>query len=428
MILWSKCVYLQNIDMYFCFYHKNLAKTARMKKKLLLLGGGSALIPVIEKAKQLGAYVITCDYFPHYPAHKVSDEYHNVSIVDKEAVLQLATELKIDGIMSFATDPGVTTASYVAEKMNLPGVPYQAACILQNKGLFRRFLKENGFNVPEAVVHHDWRGLMESAKGMKLPVMVKPVDSAGSKGVSRIDRWEDLEEAWKLAQDHSLSKKVLMEEYIDTLGYASDSDCFSVDNELVFCSFSDQYFDHQATNPYTPAGFRWPSTMPMIYQEELKNEVQRLIRLLHLGTSLYNVETRVSKQGVPYIMEVSPRGGGNRLAEVLGMCSGVDLITASICHALGESLLYVEPFVCDGYWAEYIVHAERAGVFMGVSIHDDIKMFVRDVSLDKQVGEDVQGFTGANQMIGTVILQFESRGQMESYMDNLEKYIQVILT
>ena len=118
-------------------------------KKLLLLGGLIYLKPVIEIAHKLGVHVITCDYLPDNVAHKYSDEYHNVSIVDKDAVLKLARELQIDGIMSFAVDPGVATAAYVAEEMGLPSAgSYKAIHILQNKDLFRKFLEDNGFNVP----------------------------------------------------------------------------------------------------------------------------------------------------------------------------------------------------------------------------------------------------------------------------------------
>ena len=95
------------------------------QKKLLLLGGLRYLLPVIEAAHELGYYVITCDYHPDNIAHKYSDEYHNVSIVDREAVLALARKLCIDGIMSFAVDPGVVTAAYVQQQMGLPAVgPY----------------------------------------------------------------------------------------------------------------------------------------------------------------------------------------------------------------------------------------------------------------------------------------------------------------
>ena len=119
-------------------------------KKLMLLGGSRYALPVIETAHKLGLYVITCDYLPDNIAHKYSDQYCNVSIIDKDAVLKVAQELQIDGIMSFACDPGVVTAAFVAEKMGLPSCgSYEAVSILQNKARFRQFLTDNGFNVPK---------------------------------------------------------------------------------------------------------------------------------------------------------------------------------------------------------------------------------------------------------------------------------------
>ena len=118
-------------------------------KKLLLLGGSRYLMPVIREAKELGLYTVTCDYLPDNFAHRYSDEYHNVSITDLEATKQLAEDIGADGIMSFACDPGVVTAAYVAEKLGLPNVgPYESVRILQDKALFRGFLREHGFRVP----------------------------------------------------------------------------------------------------------------------------------------------------------------------------------------------------------------------------------------------------------------------------------------
>ena len=122
-----------------------------MQKKLMLLGGIRYLLPVIKAAHEQGYYVITADYLPDNIAHKYSDEYVDVSIIDKEAVLKVAQEKHIDGIMSFGVDPGVVSASYVQEKMGLPSFgPYESVCILQNKDRFRAFLAKHGFNVPKA--------------------------------------------------------------------------------------------------------------------------------------------------------------------------------------------------------------------------------------------------------------------------------------
>ena len=116
------------------------------KKKLMLLGGIRYLLPAIKAAHRHGIYVVTVDYLPDNVAHNYSDEYHNVSILDKEAVHLLAKDLQIDGILSYAVDPGVVTAAYVAEQMGIPFTcSYETACILQDKARFRRYLSDNGF-------------------------------------------------------------------------------------------------------------------------------------------------------------------------------------------------------------------------------------------------------------------------------------------
>ncbi|WP_207662181.1 hypothetical protein [Clostridium sp. AM58-1XD] len=153
-----------------------------MMKKILLLGGSRYLLPVIRAAHELGYYAITCDYLPDNVAHKFSDEYHNVSIIDKEAVLNLAVELKVDGIMSFACDPGVVVAAYVAEHLGLPTHPYESVRIMQNKALFREFLTDHGFHVPKAKGYTCVDEALKDAGWYDWPVIIKPTDSAGAKG------------------------------------------------------------------------------------------------------------------------------------------------------------------------------------------------------------------------------------------------------
>ena len=146
------------------------------QKKLMLLGGSRYLLPVIKKAHELGLYVITCDYLPDNDAHKHADKYINVSIIDKEATLQAAVENEIDGIMSFACDPGVATAAYVAEKMGLPfQCSYESACILQNKSKFRSFLAENGFNVPFVKCYANIKDAIEDTNLFQFPLMVRAI-------------------------------------------------------------------------------------------------------------------------------------------------------------------------------------------------------------------------------------------------------------
>jgi phosphoribosylaminoimidazole carboxylase (NCAIR synthetase) len=120
------------------------------QKKIVLLIGAFLRIPDIKAAHELGCYVITVDYLPDNIAHTYSDEYQYASTIDKEAVLEIAKRCEIDGILTF-TDSGVVTAGYVADQLGLPMPgPYESIQILQNKGLFRKFLAEHGFNVPKA--------------------------------------------------------------------------------------------------------------------------------------------------------------------------------------------------------------------------------------------------------------------------------------
>lgn len=398
-------------------------------KKVLLLGGSMYILPVIEAIHNLGYYAITCDYLPDNIAHKYSDEYHNVSIIDKEAVLALAKELEVDGIMSFACDPGVETAAYVAEHLGLPTHPYKSVEILQNKAKFRQFLTDNGFNVPKAKGYMNWEDAVKDAAEFHWPVIIKPTDSAGSKGVTKVNKEEELKEAAEYAVSFSKTKSFIMEEFIEKLGCSSDTDSFSIDGELVYCSFSDQRFDNEAANPYTPSAYSWPSTMPDDIQKELRSELQRLFSLLDIKTSVFNIETRQGTDGKPYIMEVSPRGGGNRLSEVLRLATGTDLITNAVRASVGDEIVGVtsDP-VYNGAWAEVILHSDTDGIFESLAIDPEFeRKYVVEKDLWVKPGDEIHEFTGANFAIGTLILRFDGQEELEKYMDRTNEFVKVVV-
>ena len=399
------------------------------QKKLMLLGGIRHLLPVVEAAHRHGYYVITVDYVPENIAHQYSDEFHNVSILDKEAVLHLAQELNIDGILSFGVDPGVVTAAYVAEQMGLSfQCSYNAACILQDKSRFRQFLKDNNFNVPNAKGYSSKEAALADTEYYNWPVIVKPVDSAGSKGVMRVDEISALPSAIDYALSESHNGHFIIEDFLEKEGYSSDCDSFTVDGELVFCSFNDQHFDPKAINPYTPAAFSWPSTMPQWAQEELRSELQRLMTLLNVKTGVYNIETRLCKNGKPYIMELSPRGGGNRLSEIMKYVSGQDLIDSCVRAAVGDPIDEIHRPIYDGYWAEIILHSECDGVFQSIEIDKTVEeRFLIEKDIWVKAGEKVQGFTGANTTIGTLVLRFNTNEEIICCLSNQETWLKIIV-
>lgn len=398
------------------------------KKKLMLLGGIRYLLPVIKAAHEQGYYVITADNVEGNIAHCFSDEYVNVSVLDKDAVLEVAREKNIDGIMSFGVDPGVVTAAYVQDKLGLPAFgPYESVEILQNKDKFRAFLAANGFNVPRAKSFASMDEALSDLDWYQYPVIVKPTDSAGSKGVSRVNSEAGLKAALQYAFEYSFKGKIVVEEFIEKKGCSSDSDCFSYNGKMLVTSFSAQRFDANAVNPYVPAAFSWPSTFTDAEETYLKSEIQRLISLLDMKTSIYNIETRVGVNGKPYIMEVSPRGGGNRLAEMFRYATGVDLITACTRAAVGDAIENIQEKPYDGCWAEIVLHSKKKGVFKELQIDDSLPAKVVERDLWVKEGDPVNGFEGANNAIGMLILSFKTNDDLLKSLESQESWLKVVV-
>ena len=394
----------------------------------MLLGGLRYLLPVIEVAHKQGYHVITADYLPQNIAHKYSDEYVNVSIVDKEAVLRVAKRLKIDGIMSFPCDPGVVAASYVQNQMGLPSFgPFESVEILQNKDRFRAFLTKHGFNVPVAKGFDNVDSAMEEASAFPWPIIVKPTDSAGSKGCSRVDHIEELRPALEKAMCCSFSNHVIVEEFLEKQGFSSDSDSMSIDGKLAFTSFNAQRFDPDSSNPFTPASYSWPTTFSAEQRSLLISEIQRLITLLDLKTAVFNIEALIGKNGKPYLMELTPRGGGNRLCEMLKYITGVDLITAITRYIAGDSILEpLEQEECVGHWAEIILHSNREGVFDRIEIDSHLPATIVEKDLWVKHGDKIGSFQGANAAIGTMVLRFDNQHELEYCLANQGKWLKIV--
>ena len=400
-------------------------------KKLMILGGSRYAVPVIEAAHKLGLYVITCDYLPDNIAHKYSDEYCDVSIIDKEKTLEAAKKLHIDGIVSFACDPGVTTAAYIAEKMGLPFQgSYESTEILQDIGLFRDFVTPLGFNVPHAKRYTDKKAPFNDIDFFTWPVIVKPVDSAGSKGVTKVDSPDKLADAIETAVGGSHNGAYIIEDFLTFKGYHSSADPFTVDGELKFVSYSDQLFDKEADNPYTPAYIIWTTSMAKEDQDYLTKETQRLLTLLGMKTGIYNIETCVGSDGKPYIMEVSPRGGGCKIAELQRLAYGVDLIENEVRKAVGMPLTEIKQTECDGHWCEMVIHARpgQSGVLKGIKIDPEIeKKYVKVVDLSVKPGDFVEPFTGANMSLGDMFLRFDSREELDDVMGKSKEWLTIQL-
>lgn len=398
------------------------------QKRVLMLGGSLAQVPSIKKAKEMGLYVITCDYLPNNPGHQFADEYYNVSTTDKEGVLEIAKTLHIDGVVCYASDPAAPTAAYVAESLGLPTSPYRSVDILCNKYKFRKFLKEHGFCTPNVVSSKDFEELFHEVQQLKFPVIIKPVDSSGSKGVSILTKIEEFEEAFNAAKHFSRDGRIIVEECVESIGAPLAGDAFSVNGKLAFWAFSDDHFDVNSNNPLAPVSETYPYTKSKIMQQRIVDEINRLLYLLDMKTVAYNIEVRIDANDSIYLMEVAPRNGGNGIPEVTKFATGVDMIEYTIKAALGMDCTDLQQKEVDGFWSTYMVHSNKAGKFVRIDIDEEYKKN-NYVAFETgfMPGDEVIAFSGSNGAMGTMISKFSSYEEMMEKTYNFEKYVKVIV-
>ena len=389
-----------------------------------MLGGAPSQVVAIMRAKEMGYYVITCDYLENNPGHTISDEYHNVSTVDKEAVLNLAKSLSVDGVVCYISDPGIPTAAYVAEKLGLPSSPYDSVKILSNKDLFRSYLQKHQFNVPQSKGYATLEEAKAEIHTFKLPVMIKPVDSSGSRGVSKIDSIEFLPEKIEEALRFSRAKRFIIEEYIEKKGYQIGGECFFVNGEIQFVRLVNNHFQSNSTDLTMPVGDSWPCNLPVFLQGKINSELQRLIKLLNMKTGPLIFEALIDSIGNVYIIDVGVRNSGD-LTQIIKQMEGIDLIEYTIKAALNEDcsdLVNIEP---KGYGAVYTIINEKEGLFKYLEIEEGLR---RDNIVETRLINILSGSkVEKNKYLGTVLLKFPSMKEMLDKMDNMKSNIKVFV-
>ncbi len=359
-------------------------------KTLLHLGGAYSQIPAIKYAVEAGYKVITCDYLPSNPGHKYSHKYFNVSTTDIEKVYQLACQLSIDGIASYASDPSAATVGYVAEKLSLPGPGYEASRALSDKGLFRQMMKSCGLRTPEYYLFSQKEAAIRFLESLRTPYIVKPVDSSGSKGVHHYREEGNTEFIVKDAFDYSRKKEIIVEELILTKSTQIQGEGFVIDGELRFILFGDQRFS--AYNPNGPVSTSFPSRRSKSIMDELRNLVERAIKCIIEETD-----------GNFQLLELGPRNGGNYMPQLVMRSAGVNLVELCIDVAMG-----IKPEIkFSGEikpHTQLILHSSQAGYYGSLEYSEQLKNHIVAEYLHKKTGEQVNAYRGSQDVIGVVIL------------------------
>lgn len=399
-------------------------------EKVLILGGALHQTYIIKKAKDMGLYVITCDYLPENPGHKYSDEYYNVSTTDKEAVLELAQRLNVQGIICYGSDVSALTAAYVCEKLGLPTNPSKAVRILTRKDLFRNHLRENKFNSPQSASFESYEQAEKVVNSMNFPVIIKPVDSSGSKGVNKICDEEDgknnLKEYVKEALYYSKEKRGIIETYIEKNGPQISGDIFVVDGRIVFWSFGNEYYSNLDIKGYVPIGEYWPLEHGCSIEQRLVDELQKLIDSLEIKNGECNVEAIIDSEDNVYIIEVGPRSGGSLIPQLIEKTAGVDLLDYIVLGALGKDCSVLKQKKSKGFWANYNIPASEDGILKEIWIDANFKEeHVVEFVTDYKEGMHVNKFYNGSDAVGLVIMWFKSKKEMLYYLNNITDYIVV---
>ncbi|MGL4850420.1 MAG: ATP-grasp domain-containing protein [Clostridium sp.] len=394
-------------------------------KKILFLGGSKQQVPAIEYAKSKGYYTILCDFLSDNPGQFVADKFYCESTTDLDKMLEISMENKINGIVAYASDPAALTAAYVGNKMGLKSNPYESVEILSKKNLFRKFLNENGFNCPKAKSFKSFSEIKNNLDHFKFPVMVKPIDSCGSKGVSRANNIDEIKNMFKIALDNSREKNVIIEEFIQRdHEYMISGDAFVIDGEVVYFGLLNGHRDRNV-NEFVPIGNSYPTFLSKERIQKVKNEVQKVMNILRMDNGALNLELMFDEKDQIYIIEIGPRNGGNMIPKLLSEANKVDLVGATVENAMDnlKELKFDESK--KKFVIAYVLHSGKDGIFNGINYLNGIEKNIKKKVMYKNIGEEIKVFNGANEALGIIFLEFDSLEDMKEFVYENNKFIEV---
>lgn len=402
------------------------------KKKILLLGGSAQQLVAIRAAKELGYYTIVCDYLPDNPGQYEADRFYGASTTDVEAVYEIAKSEQVDGILAYASDPAALPAAIVAERLGLPTNPAKSVEILGLKYPWRRFLQDNGFACPRFYSFHPQTPVEEirnNIKDFKFPIVVKPTDSSGSKGVTRLDDWGDFEKAIRWADEYSRNKVLLVEEFIQRVyPYVIGGDIFVWNGKIVFYGEMECLRD-MVKSPLIPIGEKKPTGLNEKQKSLVHSELQRVVTSLGIRFGELNIEIILDELDNVHFLELGPRAGGNMIPIQLSDAFGIDLVKANVQAAMGVKPDFVDKTVetLPGCYMHYVLHSYEAGVFGGIEIDESIRKFVYREVIYKKPGDKVEVFDGAGKVLGIIFLHFDTVDEMEHFCENHDSFVKVKL-
>lgn len=303
-------------------------------KKILILGASVYQVPLIQTAKRLGLYTIVASIPGEYPGFALADKVYYINTIDKEAILQAALEEQIDGICTTGTDVAVATIGYVCERMGLAGVSEAAAVRATDKAEMKKAFQAHQVAASRFRIVRSLEEVYAAAEEIGLPVVVKRVDSSGSRGITIVREKEGLAQAFEDALSRSAKDYALVEEMLK--GTEIGVDGVVQGGRLIFLAPHEK-FVYRSEKITIPAGHGFPYRGTQKAQEEIKVQMQRAVEALGLDNCSVNADVFVDGDRV-YMIELGGRTGATCIPELISMYYGFDFYETILQNALGESL------------------------------------------------------------------------------------------
>ena len=303
-----------------------------MPGKLAILGANEAITMLINKAKDMGFETHVFAWACGDPGEKSADFFYPISINDKEAILKKCQEIGICGICSITSDFAVPTVNYVARHMGLVGNSERTDVVARNKYQMRCALKEAGLFVPPFMqVGEDFK--LSDAERLSYPVIVKPTDRWSSKGVTRVDKPEELEDAVRCAVKESFDNKAIIEGFMNGPEYSAECICYKGDvNVLALTKKITTEYPH-----YIETGHIQPSDISIEKQPEVINYIKKAVAALDIKNSAAHAEFRLLPDGHIGIIEIGARMGGDYIGtDLTSISTGKDYIRMVVDVACGN--------------------------------------------------------------------------------------------
>ena len=380
-------------------------------KRVLILNTSHNEIRLIQSLKTLGYYVIGTGGQPGQVGERYVDEYIKADYSDKELILRLAKDLKIDRICANCNDFGVLTAAYVAEKLGLPGHDaYETAQIIHHKDKFKKFTKDNGIISPTA---QDFTNIDDAKSSVisQFPVIVKPIDLTGGKGVSRADNRNELMVSIDKAFAFSRAKHIVIEPFIFGTQHAICT--FLINGKVAAYGSNDEY---SFQNPYKVEIDTYPATTIEMTKDILISQIEKMASILKLVDGIFHVQY-IFCNGKPYIIECMRRVLGNLYGLPCSLLNNFnwDLWQAKVY--CGEDLSsFPKNVLSEGFWAYRAVMCKKNGLPIGVHIDKDLRHYVFDEFWTWKPGDIITNYM--TESLGFYFMKFSSQQEMYDILVN----------